>query len=318
MNVSPILSTTNHDLNLPMPRVGIVILNWNRRQETLDCLASLGRLEYPDYEIVVVDNGSEDGSAAAIAERQPAVTLIQAQSNLGFAVGNNLGLEYLRRTRAGYFLLLNNDTEVAPDFLLRLVQAAEADPRVGAVGPTIYYDDRPEMIWSAGGLIDWQRGLTEMVGLGQVDGGQFGMEPRPVDFVTGCALLARMSVLEQVGLLEPRFFAYYEEAEWCVRVTKSGFRVLHVPAAKIWHKIAIEEREASPPVHYYMTRNRLLFLRMTRAGWRAWLNTLLLDYGQRVISWTLRPRWRTKVPQRRAMLRGIVDYYRGQFGPARL
>jgi hypothetical protein len=123
-----------------------------------------------------------------------------------------------------------------------------------------------------------------------------------------------MSVVEQVGMLDPRFFAYYEEAEWCVRASRAGFKILHVPQAKIWHKISPDAREASPQVHYYMTRNRLLLLKLSKTGVGPWLSVLFLDYGRTLVSWTLRPKWRDKSLQRRAMLQAIRDYGRGRFG----
>jgi GT2 family glycosyltransferase len=295
------------------PRVAVVVLNWNGRDDTLDCLASLGRLNYPAYEVVVVDNGSNDGSAAAIRAAYPQVTLIETGDNLGYVGGNNVGLEYAKAIGANYALLLNNDTEVAPDFLHFLVEAAEENSTVGIVGPTIYYFDQPHVIWSAGGGVDWSRGDTWMIGLDEEDHGQFGKSPRPVDFVTGCALLVKMSLAEQVGVLDQRFFAYYEETEWCVRATRAGFKILHVPQAAIWHKISPAAREASPQVQYYMTRNRLLFLKLAGAGLPARLRALLLC-GRTLLSWGLKPKWRHKAAQRRAMIQAVADYLRGRFG----
>ena len=296
------------------PRVAIIILNWNGLRDTIACLESLSRLDYPHYQVVVVDNGSTDGSVEAIQGRFPEATLIENGENLGFTGGNNVGLRYALTQGADYALLLNNDTEVAPDFLSRLVQAAEADPRIGVAGPTLYYYARPDLIWSAGGAIDWRHGQTRMVGLNEPESGQFGTAPREVDFVTGCALLIKRAVMERVGLLDERFFAYYEEAEWCVRAQRAGFRVVNVPMAKVWHKIPLDARDHSPLVHYYMTRNRLLFLKVTGAGWRAWLHTLLAEYARTLLSWSVRSKWRHKREQRRVMLRAISDAWRGQWG----
>jgi GT2 family glycosyltransferase len=297
-----------------MPRTAIIVLNWNGLSDTLDCLASLQRLDYPDYEIVVVDNGSTDGSAETIRKRFPYLTLIENDENLGFTGGNNTGLRYALQHSADYALLLNNDTEVAPDFLRHLIEAMEADSEVGIAGPTIYYHERPGLIWSAGGAIDWQRGRTRMLYLNTPDEGQLGIAPRSVDFVTGCALLVKREVINRAGLLDERFFAYFEEVEWCVRARRAGFKIIHVPRAKLWHKITPEHRAASPMVHYYMTRNRLLFLRVTRAGWRAWMNTLLADYLHTLISWSMRLKWRHKREQRQMMIGAISDAWRGRWG----
>lgn len=297
-----------------MPQVMIIVLNWNGLNDTLDCLESLEQLDYQNYKVVVVDNGSVDGSVPVIRERFPGVAIIENGENLGYAGGNNVGLRHALRQEADYALLLNNDTEAAPDFLWRLLEVTQADLQVGVTGPVIYYYDQPEVIWSAGGVIDWRRGDARMVGLNERDVGQFGNEPREVDFVSGCAMLVRRAALEQVGLLDERFFAYHEEVEWCVRMRQARFKIVHVPRARLWHKITPEHRAASPLVHYYMTRNRLLFLKITGAGWKAWLYTLFADYMRTLISWSVRPRWQHKREQRRAMVQAIGDAWRGRWG----
>jgi hypothetical protein len=301
------------DEHVTAPRVVAVVLNWNGLEDTTACLTSLAEVDYPSLEVVVVDNGSTDGSPAILRRRFPEVILLETRENLGYAGGNNVGIRYALERGAEYVLLLNNDTEVAPDFLRRMVEVAEADPQVGGVGPMIYYYDRPDVIWSAGGAIDWRRGRTRMVGLNEPEQGQFGAEPREVDFVTGCAMLIRREVLERVGLLDERFFLYYEEVEWCVRVRRAGYRILHVPRARIWHKISPCSQADSPLVHYYMTRNRLLFLRLVGAGATAWFHTLAEDL-RILLAWHLRPRWRYKRVQRRAMVRALLDAWRGRWG----
>ena len=122
----------------------------------------------------------------------------------------------------------------------------------------------------------------------------------------------------QVGLLDPRFFAYYEETEWCVRVMRAGFKILHVPKAKIWHKISLVARGASLTVYYYMTRNRLIFLNAAQASLGAWINTLILEYFRTLVSWSLQPKWRGQKEHRKIMVRAISDYFAGRFGQASL
>ncbi len=301
-----------------LPRTAIVILNWNGLSDTLDCLASLEHLDYPDYEVVVVDNGSTDGSVEAIRQRFPNVTIIENGENLGFTGGNNVGLRHALPRGAGYALLLNNDTQVAPDFLRHMVEAAEADPGIGIVGPTIYYHQQPDHIWSAGGAIDRPRGQTRMIGLDEPDVGQYGTAPREVDFVTGCALLVRKSVLEQVGLLDEQFFAYYEEVEWSARARRAGYCIVSVPKARVWHKISPQTRSDSPLVHYLMTRNRLLWIKESGLGPGVLWRVLLFDHLRTLVSWTVRPRWRNKRPQRDAMLQAIGDFFRRRFGAPQL
>lgn len=300
-----------------LPTVAVIVINWNGKQDTLACLASLKKVSYPSFEVVVIDNGSSDDSVAAIRAAFPQVTLIEAGENLGFVGGNNVGLEFARGSGADYALLLNNDTEVDEQFLSCLVNAVEASPEIGIAGPSIYYYSAPDIFWSAGGEIDWSRGETRMTGDNQPDHGQYGTEARDVDFVTGCALLIRMKAVAEAGMLDPRFFAYYEETEWCVRVSRLGYRIVHVPRAKVYHKISQAAREASPMVHYYMTRNRLLFLRLSRAGAKAWLFTAA-GFARTLMSWTVRPKWRGKQAQRAAMLQAIRDYRDDRFGKVEL
>ena len=298
------------------PHVAIILLNWNGQADTLACLNSLNGLDYSSYSVIVVDNGSTDGSAKAIRAAFPGVTLVESPANLGFVLGNNLGVDMALSQGADYLLLLNNDTVVAPDFLTCLVASAEADPSIGIAGPAIYYFDEPRTFWSAGGAIDWQKGSTRMLHIGEEDTGQLGSQPYRVDFVTGCAFLVKARVLRKVGKLDPRFFAYYEEAELCVRAGRAGYGCNVVPGARVWHKISPQAREASPSVQYYMTRNRLLFLRCASAGLGAISRTLILEYGRTLLSWTVRPKWRLKRPLRKAMLRGISDFFSGRFGQA--
>jgi GT2 family glycosyltransferase len=189
----------------------------------------------------------------------------------------------------------------------------EADPTIGVTGPMIYYYSAPETIWSAGGGIDWKRGLTSMIGVNEEDKSQYGLKPRLVDFVTGCALLVRRDVWEKVGLLNDQFFMYYEETEWCVRTYRAGYKIMHIPQAMLWHKISLEERASSPRTYYYMTRNRLLFLRSSRASYQTWAYTLI-EYARTFLSWSLRPKWQDRRHLRRTMLRALGDFSRGRFG----
>ena len=299
------------------PAITGIILNWNGAQDTLACLESLTDVSYPHFAILIVDNGSTDDSVKVIQTAFPDIELVETGENLGFAGGNNVGLRHALAMNADYALLLNNDTVVDPDFIEQLVTVAQENDRIGVVGPTIYYHSRPNTIWSAGGAIDWRRGWTWMVGLDEQDKGQFGSTPRPVDFVTGCALMISRRALESAGLLDERFFMYYEETEWCVRVARAGFEIRHVPTARIWHKIAPQAQAVSPFVHYYMTRNRLLFLKATNAGLMPRLYTLI-EYSRTLLSWSLRPRWRVMRGLRRVMLQAINDYRRRRFGRAEL
>lgn len=294
------------------PRVLIIILCYNGIADTLACLASLQQVDYPDYDILVLDNASRDGTPERVRAEFPNVTVLENGANLGFAAGNNVGLRYALEHKYAYALLLNNDTEVAPDFLTRLVEVAESDPSIGVVGPTITYYERPDLIWSAGGHVDWRRGLAVMR-TNEVDVGQY-RNPSDVEFVTGCALLVRRDALQRAGLLDERFFMYFEETEWCVRIGRAGFRIVHVPQARVVHKIPLNARFDKEYLAYYMTRNRLLFLRATRAPLSAWLHALILQDLRTYASLVLRPKWRTRAG-RQGMRQGWIDFWTGRFGP---
>ncbi len=296
-----------------LPRVAIIVLTYNGLADTLACLASLEGLDYPRecYRVVVVDNASQDGTPTVVREAYPQVVVIENGANLGFAAGNNVGLRYALAHGYDYALLLNNDTEAAPDMLTELVTAAEADPRSGAVGPIIYYHAAPTRVWSAGGWIDWEQGSSRMEGEVE-DRGQF-TAIREVDFVTGCAMLLRRTALERAGLLDERFFMYFEETEWCVRARRAGFRILFTPRAKLWHKIPLNARFDKEYLAYYMTRNRLLFLRATGARPRTWFNALVLQDLRTYLSLCLRPKWRAR-RGRVGMRLAWMDFWRGRFG----
>ncbi len=293
--------------------VSIIVLNYKGREDTLACLRSLEHLTYRDVTTILVDNDSRDGTPDVVRKDFPNVVVIETGGNLGFTGGNNVGVRYALDHGADYILLLNNDTIVAPDFVSLMVEGMEQNPAAGVSGPMIYYFDAPETIWSAGGAIDWAHGTTRMIGLNEEDNAQFGLSPRKTDFVTGCALMARREVWEKVGLLDDKFFMYYEETEWCVRATRAGYLTMLIPAAMIWHKISIEDRAVSPRTYYYMTRNRLLFLQKTQASYKTWAY-ILSEYSRTFVSWTLRPKWQSRRHLRGTMLRAISDYSRGRFG----
>ena len=292
-------------------RVGIVVLNWKKLDDTLACLESLRQLDYPAFEVVVVDNGSADGSPALIRDRFGGVTLIENSRNLGFAAGNNVGIRHLLRRGVEYVLLLNNDTIVTSELLRVLVEYAEADPEIGILGPKIYYHREANIIWSAGGTLS-PTGEPRHLRVGETDNGS-PESVRDVDYVTGCAILIKRHVVEQIGLLDERFFIYFEEAEWCARARRAGFRVVYVPQARMWHKIDMGERRYSRRYTYFMTRNRLLYLRLK--GATPWIMCLAsLALLRTAVGWSLRPRHLEMRGLSGAVVRGLGDFLIGRFG----
>ena len=248
------------------PCVYLITLNWNRCEDTLACLDSLQALTYPNCRILVVDNGSTDNSVAAVQTSFPEVKLIETGRNLGFAGGFNMGIRYALSQGAEYTFLLNNDTLVDPALLDDLLKYAR--PEVGLMGPAIFYVDAPERIWSTGGGL--HPILMEMTG----NHGRKQALPRtPIErkFLSGCALLIRREVFERVGLLDERFFMYYEDLDFSVRAGAAGFRLLLVPQARLWHKVSISSGGSdSPAERYWMARSSVLFFAKHVRGVR-WL-----------------------------------------------
>jgi len=299
------------------PTVAIIILTWNQRDLTLDCLASLAGLDYPSnrLQIIVVDNGSVDGTAQAIRERYPSVTVLENGENLGFVEGNNVGMRYVPQGDAEYIMLLNNDTVVHPSMLNELLAVIEADLTVGIVGPKILYFDQPDVIWCAGNRIDWRRGQIIRLQAEQPDKG-LEEPPKEVDFITGCAICLRRQVIEQIGVLDSRFFIYYEEADWCMRARAAGWRILYVPRARLWHKVSAAMGTTSPATDYYMDRNVLLFLAKNQRGLHK-LRSLILAAARNLLAvaaYTAKPRGGQRLPNRNARLLALRDAVLGRWG----
>jgi GT2 family glycosyltransferase len=220
------------------PTIYIVLVNWNGKDVTLDCLASLHAVTYPDRKIIVVDNASTDGSADAIAQRYPDVQLLQQQENLRFARGNNAGIRYALDQGADGVLLLNNDTFVDALFLDAMVDRLFSDPSCGIVAPKIFYADTPDAIWFAGGEISMWTGTMRHTGIRRHDRGQYDTA-RPIDYASGCCLLTRRAVIEKVGMLDDAYYMYGEDADWSMRVRRAGYRILFEPRAKVWHRLSV-------------------------------------------------------------------------------
>jgi GT2 family glycosyltransferase len=251
----------------PSPLAYIITLNWNRRDDTLRCLASCKGLSYPNLRILVVDNGSADDSVAAIGARFPDVEQIENGRNLGFAAGMNVGMRHALDQGAEFLFLINNDTILAPDVLDLLVEAARASG-AGVAAPKILYADEPGRIWSVGG---WHNRLTlEVTGCrrGQ-DVAVLGSRAFDVDFVTACGMLVTRHCIEQVGLFDERFFMYYEDADYCLRARQAGCRLIVVPRATMWHAVSASSGGSdSPNERYHMALSSARFFRKHARGWR--------------------------------------------------
>ncbi len=258
------------------PPVHVIVLSYNGRKLTSDCIASCLLLNYNNVTIVVADNASTDGSAGHLKEvfaneiSELKVILIENEVNLGFAAGNNVGMKYAFDHGAEYVLLLNNDTLVDPDLLFHVMPHFEKDPQIGIIGPKIYYFDPPTRIWFAGGKIDLHKGVGRHIGIRETDRGQFDVAGE-CDYVTGCAMLISRAVIESVGYLDPIYKMYSEDADYCFRARKNKFKLRYVPAGKVWHKISAS---SGGPLGWKKIKLRLRsnFIFLCRyARWYHWL-----------------------------------------------
>jgi hypothetical protein len=191
-----------------------------------------------------------------------AARIITPRCNAGYAAGNNIGIREALKFQADYILLLNDDTVVAPDFLDALLETAETIPDAGIVGPKIYYFDEPQKVWFAGARFDYETCMLTTPGSGLLDDGSRS-EPLESDYITGCALLIKRQVVERIGLLDERYFLYWEDVDWGLRTKKAGFKNVVVPRSRIWHKVSASSGGMDSPSRiYYKTRSHLLFARL--------------------------------------------------------
>ena len=248
-------------------KLAIVVLNWNGLEDTRALLRTLERCRVPagwSAEVMVVDNGSTDGSAQRIGAEFPQVDVLALPENLRFAGGNNQGIARALAAGADAIMLLNNDTEADPALLERLLLALEQHPEAGAVAPLIYFAAPSRRIWYAGGRCTPALGLAAHRGLRQLDRGQYRSIER-TGYLTGCCLLARRAVWEKVGLLDERYFIYAEDADWCLRARRAGFALLFVPTARLWHKVSASAGASSPfKIYQRLRANLTLFARNAR------------------------------------------------------
>jgi GT2 family glycosyltransferase len=297
-----------------VPYVATVVLSWNGRSDTLACLRSLAKLDWPRHTAIVVDNGSTDGTAPAVREEFPGVDVIETGRNLGFAEGNNVGLREALAIGADYVLLLNNDTVVDRGVLKELVAEAEQRPDAGAFCPLIYYLDPPDRIWYAGARFDARRGHNGThTGYGERDEDQY-MAVRETGRGTGAAMLVRRAAIEQVGFLDGELFLQVEDVEWSLRMRSAGWRIFFVPAARVWHKVSrTVGGEHAPATAYYEVRNTLAVCdRYAPRHGLARLRRAMVVLGVAVAH---ARRGRRPLANVRAAIAGWRDWREGRLGP---
>ena len=282
-------------------RLLTVVLSYNGREDTLACLESLRGIE-----TVVVDNGSADGSADAVAQRHPEVELIRTGVNLGFAGGNNVGIRRALDRGADWVLLLNNDATAEPGLGAALEAAAAARPDAGVLACKVLFAGS-DRLWYAGASFDGLLGRSRHVGFGDPDApGRLA----DVERATGTGMAVSRAAIEAAGLLDEELFLYAEDLEWCLRIREAGFAVVYVPDARVRHRVSASSGGAgSPTTTYYETRNMLAVVerhRPLRPGLTGLRRALVV--APRIAQSARRPR------SAAAALRGWRDYRRGRMG----
>lgn len=334
------MNASLHQQTMDSPKIIIIIVNWNGRRDTIECLESVLEIDYPNFEVIVVDNGSRDDSVQVIQKAFPDVTLLETGENLGFAGGNNVGIRYALENAADYLFLLNNDTIVDPQILNSFIDALTHIGKETILGAKIYYFSEQKRIWYAGSR--WLKEISRFEHLGQgcIDDGTEFNALSETDYACGCALFVSAGLLNRIGLLDEKYYLTFEETDLCCRARKAGYKSYFVPEAKVWHKVSISfGGENSPLFHYFLARNRLLWaeknlsfaerviiykrvlydvlacilpprFRMVdipRGSFLGKISASVKEYTQAVHS-------KFKNPVRKARLRGNLDYFFRRFG----
>lgn len=270
------------------PLVSVIILNWNQKGYTLRCLDSLLKTKYKPLEIILVDNGSTDGTVEEVRKKFPKVKILANKRNLGYAKGNNQGF---KQSRGEYILLLNNDTEITPNLVERLVEAMELDKQIGVAQAKIYWmSDRSKN--DLVGTFLTPTGFVYYFGYGKPDEPKY-MRKRTIFFAKGAAMMIRREVIHKIGLFDEDYITYFEEYDFCWRVWLAGWTVFYIPEAVVYHRLNVTGAMLKRPYTVYLTfRNRIATLiKNLSLPYLAWLLPLHLSLCLMVaISYTFRKR----------------------------
>ena len=244
--------------------VSIIIVNWNGYEVTKECLLSLSYIKYQNYNVILVDNGSTDGSVENIQRefQDSKITLLRLARNTGFTGGNNAGIEYASKYyKPDYFLLLNNDTIVQENFLNVMLEQFKKE-KVFAVVPKIYYFEPHNMLWFAGGKVSMLTGIGKAWGAKTIDTGRYN-QPKDINYMNGCCALISAECVKSIGLLDDMFFANTEDVDYSMRIIKSGHRIFYTPEATIYHKVnyTFKKKGGQWLAFYLSTRNKILLFK---------------------------------------------------------
>jgi GT2 family glycosyltransferase len=292
----------------------MLVLSWNGVDDTVACLQSLAEVRWPRREVILVDNGSTDGTPDTVRRDFPDVDVLANPTNIGFSAANNLGIELALARGSDWVFILNNDTVLAADVLEQMIAVAEAHPGAGILSPLIYFSDPPDLVWFGGARFDPARGRSGRMEhyRRRLTAGFVGV--RPIDRAAGAAMLVSRRAIERVGAFDPDLFFLHEDVDLSLRVHAAGFELLLVPAARVWHRVAATQdgHERTPLTSYYGLRNNLLVCERhaplpRAAAWRRELACV----GTHLVGLRRADR---PVASLRALLAGWRDYHRRRFG----
>lgn len=296
--------------------VAIILINWNSFSLTHNCIESIEHSGETNFDIILVDNASDDGSGKKLKELHPQIILLDSSENKGFAGGNNIGMNWSIDQGYTYSFLLNNDTVVAEFFLSPLIKFLEENPNAGAVQSKIYFLHNKDLIWNAG--VQYHQWFCSFTtdGYNELDKGQYD-QTKKIDSITGCAFFVRNSILEQTGLFDENLFMYYEDADLSFRIKNRGYFLQYLPASTIYHIAGMSSKETEktktgflhPRVHYFNSRNRIWFIKKY-TKWYAWPTVLLYH----IVNYLILMGYfisRNRFEKLRFTFKGIVDGLKG-------
>ena len=263
-------------------KIFTILVNYNNHDDTLKCLGSITEAGY-GRNVIVVDNKSTVPGTDEIKKIYPDTVVIKNEENVGFGRANNIGIDWaLKNTECEYIFILNNDTSINKTTIPLLQKAFAGNKKIAIAVPKIVMMDDPELLWYGGGEIDWKKCSAKVPGYLGVATGKLACTSRFVTFASGCAMLIRRKVIEDIGGFDQRFFMYLEDLELCLRIVKNGLRILYVPDAVVYHKGQGSQRGKQkfypidhaknpklPFYVYHLTKNRLLTIRQHASGMNA-------------------------------------------------
>lgn len=288
-------------------KTGIIVVHWSNPHDTIRCISSLLHLNYQNFEIILVNNGSDQINP--IKTSFPDLLIHSLEVNSGFTGGYNYGMKIAMEKGCDYLWLVNNDLIVDSNTLTILINKFRELPDAAFLGPVILTIEKPDVILSAGGSINGRVSYHHHIG-NKVN--EAFLTLHQVDYISGCAILTHASVVRKIGFLYEPFFAYHEDIEWCYRAKLAGLKTYIVPEAHVWHPDTRLRDEDRSLITYYINRNSLYFIARYFG-----IKDVLLQFADNIrtiISWTIRPRWKNKRNQRDALIHAMIDFIFNRYG----